>query len=164
MSSLVYLRFVLVSEFVTVQFIDEIVQVADYLGISVGEIIDGWARSHTHNLFDQFVFGIRYVDVRIVFDPTKGYWRTHHGELISRDFSLIELGPVLGAKTEVLLQQTQQFIQKYPKEVIVLELSHEFETNNTTRAVCMEGSLYLTYSGYGSSRREVFGKLFVALR
>jgi hypothetical protein len=61
------------------EWIDVIVKVADELGVEVGEIIDGWARSQTHNFFDQFVFGIRYVDLRIIYDNNKGIWRTHHG-------------------------------------------------------------------------------------
>lgn len=103
------------------QWINTIVKVADHLGIEVGEIIDGWARSQTHNFFDQFSFGIRYVDVRIIYDDRKGVWRTHHGV-------------VLGTNVEVLLQHTQQFLQNNTKEVIVLELSHETSTNATVEA------------------------------
>lgn len=61
------------------QWLNTMIKVADHLGLKVGDIIDGWARSQTHNFYDQFTFGIRYVDLRIVYDTQKGVWRTHHG-------------------------------------------------------------------------------------
>eukprot|EP01126_Amoeba_proteus_P042824 TRINITY_DN4665_c0_g2_i1.p1 TRINITY_DN4665_c0_g2~~TRINITY_DN4665_c0_g2_i1.p1 ORF type:complete len:230 (-),score=35.23 TRINITY_DN4665_c0_g2_i1:622-1224(-) len=60
-------------------WLDEIVKIADFLHLPVGTIIDWWAQSQTQNFFDQFTGGIRYVDVRVIYDTTNRYWRTHHG-------------------------------------------------------------------------------------
>eukprot|EP01126_Amoeba_proteus_P042823 TRINITY_DN4665_c0_g1_i5.p1 TRINITY_DN4665_c0_g1~~TRINITY_DN4665_c0_g1_i5.p1 ORF type:complete len:281 (+),score=52.26 TRINITY_DN4665_c0_g1_i5:89-844(+) len=99
-------------------WLDEIVKIADFLHLPVGTIIDWWAQSQTQNFFDQFTGGIRYVDVRVIYDTTNRYWRTHHGV-------------VLGANIEVLLGHTQKFLQQNTKEVLLLELSHESSVNAT---------------------------------
>jgi len=99
-------------------FLEEIVKVADELDLPVGMIIDGWAQAQISNFYTQFLDGIRYVDVRVIYDTTDNLWKTHHG-------------PVVGNKIELLLQNSQQFVSQYPSEVLVMELSHG---NNETAA------------------------------
>jgi len=101
-------------------FLNEMIKVADELGIPVGQIVDGWARSQTHDFYDQLMFGIRFLDVRIIYDPIMGAWRTHHGV-------------VLGANVEVLLGHVRKFLQSNTKEVLFLEFSHPDPTNVTNQ-------------------------------
>ncbi len=41
------------------EFLDEIIKVADELGLPVGDIIDAWSKSQDQDLFGQFCGGIR---------------------------------------------------------------------------------------------------------
>jgi len=95
----------------TYTFIEEIVYVADILDIPVSQIINGWSQTQTQNFYTQFLSGIRYLDIRIIFDETNNIWKLHHSF-------------VIGNNLEVLFQQTQQYIKSYPSEVLILELSH----------------------------------------
>jgi hypothetical protein len=64
-------------------WLKEVIQVAEVLGLPVARVIDGWARSQpaTDNFYRQFVAGIRYIDLRIVYDENTHLWRTHHSML-----------------------------------------------------------------------------------
>eukprot|EP01126_Amoeba_proteus_P002753 TRINITY_DN1088_c0_g2_i3.p1 TRINITY_DN1088_c0_g2~~TRINITY_DN1088_c0_g2_i3.p1 ORF type:complete len:357 (-),score=46.37 TRINITY_DN1088_c0_g2_i3:113-1183(-) len=116
----------------TSPWIQALVKVADFLHLPVGTIIDWWSKTQTQNFFDQFSGGIRYVDVRVIYDPYKGYWRTHHSF-------------VLGTKLEILLEHTREFLQQNTKEVIVLELSHESSVNVTIQQELVD--MILNYLG-----------------
>jgi len=94
-------------------YIEEIVLIADELGLPVSEIINWWAQTQTRDFFTQFLDGIRYVDLRIFYDNSSNIWKTHHG-------------PVVGNPIEVILQNTQRFLSLFPSEVIVIEMSHDF--------------------------------------
>jgi len=97
------------------EWLEVMIKIADFLDIPVGKIIDGWGKSQTLNFFDQFSYGIRYVDVRVIYDSRRHIWRTHHGV-------------ILGSPLRELLEDTARFIKLNPKEVLVLELSHGTET------------------------------------
>jgi len=89
----------------------EMVYIADKLGIPVSEIIIGWSHTQTENFYNQYLDGIRYLDIRCIYDYTDNTWKLHHSF-------------VIGDNLEVLFQQTRQFLIDYPSEVLVLELSH----------------------------------------
>jgi hypothetical protein len=64
-------------------WIEEVVYVAEVLGLPVARVLDGWARSQPQrdDFYRQFVAGIRYIDLRIVYDENAKAWRTHHSML-----------------------------------------------------------------------------------
>lgn len=66
------------------------------------------------------------------------------------------LGVVLGEKIEVLFQHIQAFLAKYTKEVIVLELSHDYGANSTMQKVLPFLSYPQRMLGNAGSHRVVY--------
>jgi hypothetical protein len=68
----------------------------------------GWALTQHLNLYQQLVYGIRYLDLRVAWDEKRNKFRFHHS-LWGDDF-------------EAGLQQIKKFIDAYPKELVLIEL------------------------------------------
>jgi hypothetical protein len=48
--------------------------VADTLGLNVSEVILWWSRTQDLSIYDQLVAGIRYLDIRLLFNPFTLRW------------------------------------------------------------------------------------------
>uniref|UniRef100_A0A6B2LB76 Phosphatidylinositol-specific phospholipase C X domain-containing protein n=1 Tax=Arcella intermedia TaxID=1963864 RepID=A0A6B2LB76_9EUKA len=92
------------------EFLAEIVKVADILGLDVGDIIDGWAKTQTVDFFTQLSLGIRYLDIRAFYDAPSNTWKLHHG-------------PVAGNPISILFDELKQFVSLHPEEVLVIEVA-----------------------------------------
>jgi len=89
-------------------------EIADKLGIPVTYIIKQWSQTQTVDFYTQFLDGIRYVDIRFIYDNTTNVWKLHHSG-------------VIGLPIETMLSATRSFLQNYSSEVLVLEFSHQSE-------------------------------------
>uniref|UniRef100_A0A914YN27 Uncharacterized protein n=1 Tax=Panagrolaimus superbus TaxID=310955 RepID=A0A914YN27_9BILA len=95
--------------------LDDIIKLAELLGIPVQDVIIPWAESQNRTLYEQAEDGMRYFDLRAAFNGT--HWCSYH----------FDLGlPILDH-----LKGLQLFLQNYPSEILIIEVSHFAATNLT---------------------------------
>lgn len=85
-------------------------KVAVDLDVSFGEVAISWGRSQDQNFYQQMQGGIRYFDLRSGWDKAKNEWVTFHF--------------VIGSPVQYLLQNISQYLNDYPKEIVIVEMTH----------------------------------------
>uniref|UniRef100_A0AC34G5F4 PLC-like phosphodiesterase n=1 Tax=Panagrolaimus sp. ES5 TaxID=591445 RepID=A0AC34G5F4_9BILA len=95
--------------------LDNIIKIAELLGIPVQDVIIPWAESQNRTLLQRAEDGMRYFDLRAAFNGTD--WCSYHFDL---GLPIIEH-----------LKGLQQFLQIYPSEILIIEVSHFAATNLT---------------------------------
>ena len=78
------------------------------LGAAGMVIIARWARAQGHDIGTQLAAGIRYLDLRVVRDGS-GYYTCHS---------------LYSANMTEVIDQIRQFIEKNPKEIVILDFNH----------------------------------------
>jgi len=101
----------------TTPFFEDIIKLAEDLGIPAQDIITPWSISQACDFYQQLSGGIRYLDVRAGYCPGSecssmggAGWYVFHFEI--------------GNTIDSLMQQVAQFLQENPSEVIIVEISH----------------------------------------
>eukprot|EP01134_Creolimax_fragrantissima_P002559 CFRG2559T1 len=84
-----------------------LVKVADLLHIPVESIIVKWSQTQMMKIYDQLMGGIRYLDMRGVWDGME--WRIYHG--------------VAGDSISSILNEIILFMDNHAHEILVIELS-----------------------------------------
>eukprot|EP01097_Dermamoeba_algensis_P010622 TRINITY_DN7920_c0_g1_i1.p1 TRINITY_DN7920_c0_g1~~TRINITY_DN7920_c0_g1_i1.p1 ORF type:complete len:384 (-),score=70.00 TRINITY_DN7920_c0_g1_i1:131-1282(-) len=91
----------------TEAFLEDLIKVAEKIGVPINDIITPWALSQDRSFYEQLTAGIRYIDFRAGF--TGAEWATFHFEV--------------GKTVKELLLQVVQFLDENPKEIVVIEVS-----------------------------------------
>jgi hypothetical protein len=58
----------------------EIIAISEKLGLEIDQIITPWLLTQDHDIYDQLLGGIRYLDLRTGWDEARAEWRTFHFE------------------------------------------------------------------------------------
>ena len=88
--------------------LDEMVRLAERLGIPLQDVITPWALAQSKNLYDQAEDGMRYFDIRAAYNGTD--WCSYHFEL--------------GLPIYTHLSAFKSFLILHPNEILVIEVSH----------------------------------------
>lgn len=91
-------------------FWEAIYTIANMQNRNVGKKIIDWTKTQDLNLYEQMQAGARYVDLRAGWNKTTSSWVTFHF--------------VQGSPLIELLQNISKFLKDYPKEIVVVEISH----------------------------------------
>ena len=91
---------------VTVDFI----KLASDFGVPVLELIKNWAYAQSLDTYQQLEHGARYIDLRCMFSPKDGVWRTFHG--------------TYGITIKRMLLDVAQFLSNHTEEVVIVDASH----------------------------------------
>lgn len=91
-------------------------KLAELLNEDVAVVAKKWAQSQDKTFYQQMQGGIRYFDLRSGWNRTTKQWVTFH---------FLE-----GTMVRYLLQNITQYLIDYPKEIVVVEMSH-FDGNPT---------------------------------
>ena len=81
-------------------------KLAEKLGVPTGYVAKQWGMSQDETFYQQMLGGIRYFDVRSGWNKTTKQWVTHHF--------------VIGSPVQYLLQNISQYLQDYPKEIVIV--------------------------------------------
>jgi len=84
--------------------------VGEALFVPTSWIIKGWSHSQDQIFYNQMKGGMRYFDVRSGWDNKTQTWVVHHY--------------VEGRPISELLGNISQYLQDYPKEVVIVEMTH----------------------------------------
>lgn len=95
--------------------LDEIIRLAEKLGIPVQDVVIPWAESQNRTLYGQAEDGMRYFDVRAAYNGTD--WCSYHFDL--------------GLPIYTHLSALQSFLLSHPSEIMVIEVSHLVSANLT---------------------------------
>ena len=76
-----------------------------------------WSKCHGHDLYEQCMRGVRYIDLRICRSHIDSELRTEH--------------TVYGEKISMLLGQIKRFLDEQPNELLVL-YTHKFRSGFST--------------------------------
>jgi hypothetical protein len=93
-------------------------KVAEETNQNVAVIAKYWEQSQDRNIYDQMVGGMRYFDVRCGWNSSTKTWVSFHF--------------LQGSPIRELLQNITTFLVTYPKEIVIVEMSHfdGYPTNN----------------------------------
>ena len=105
---------------------------AQALNQPLDAVVITWSKCQDQTIYQQMKDGMRYFDVRATFDNSTGEWRGFH----------LLFGPTI---SEVLGNITQ-FLKEYPKEIVVVELSH-FHPDSTAEEISGLNSLVIAKMG-----------------
>ena len=82
-----------------------------------------------HGIFKQLEYGIRYFDIRPVIAGSNEFYAGHYGYVNNKIFGItIGWQGAAGGKVSDFVKDINEFT-KHHKELIILELSHDFNTN-----------------------------------
>lgn len=95
--------------------LDELVRLAERLGIPLQDVITPWAIAQGKNLYDQAQDGMRYFDIRAAFNGTD--WCSYHFEL--------------GLSIYTHLSALSSYLTDHRSEIMVIEVSHLASVNLT---------------------------------
>lgn len=73
--------------------------------------ISYWAQTQDLNIYEQLLIGVRYFDIRIIWDDIDKKWYGVHGDYINKNVTY-----------ESALKQLDQFCLQYPNEIIIWDL------------------------------------------
>lgn len=91
----------------------QLIKLANILHIPINNIIKGWVKTQNLNIYEQLNLGVRYLDLRISYYNNN--WHVHHNYII-------------GDKLSVMLDQIYVFLNENKGEIILIELSHVFNS------------------------------------
>jgi hypothetical protein len=89
---------------------EQIFLVAEELDLPVEVVTRNWALTQTQNFYDQMKGGIRYFDLRSGWYNPANQWFTFHF--------------VIGNPVEYLLRNISNYLNDYPTEIVIVEMSH----------------------------------------
>lgn len=95
--------------------LDEIIRLAERLGIPVQDLVIPWAESQNRTLYGQAEDGMRYFDIRAAYNGTD--WCSYHFDL--------------GLPIYTHLSALRSFLLSHPSEIMVIEVSHLVSLNLT---------------------------------
>jgi len=96
---------------------EDLIRIAEALGIPIQDIITPWSTAQSCNFYQQLSGGIRYLDVRAGYCPLLECWDDAGPGWYAFHFELANT-------IDTLLQQVAQFLDENPNEVIIVEISH----------------------------------------
>lgn len=98
-------------------------KVAESLDMSVFEVAKAWEQCQDQDFYNQMKGGMRYFDLRSGWDKSTNQWVTFHF--------------LIGFPIEVLLKNITQYLEDYPKEIVIIEMSHfeGFPTANDVKSL-----------------------------
>jgi hypothetical protein len=94
----------------TSSFWEDVQIVADIRHEDVGVVAKQWAQTQVQDFYHQMLGGIRYFDLRAGWQNTTNIWVTFHY--------------VDGSPVEYLLGNISAYLRDYPKEIVIVEISH----------------------------------------
>jgi hypothetical protein len=95
-------------------FIVDILDLAEKFVICADTMMKSWTISQSQNLYDQMKGGIRYLNLKAAWYEKNKQWVAYHF--------------LIGNKIEDLLKSVSSYLNDYPNEIVVIEISH-FEGN-----------------------------------
>eukprot|EP01083_Nonionella_stella_P122396 368222_1 len=90
--------------------LNKIYDAAKQWDIEFGYIARAWLATQAHSIYDQLVFGIRYLDLRAIWNPEESEWRHVH--------------VFYGGPFDISIFELARFLKEHPKEIVVVELQH----------------------------------------
>jgi len=91
--------------------LQQIIDIAHMIGINAPyNLIRAWALTQTGTVYQQLMGGIRFLDLRCVWDNSTNAWRTSH--------------MLLGAPIDQIAQDIASFVSTHPTEIVVVQTSH----------------------------------------
>mmetsp|Transcript_13756 Transcript_13756/g.25949 ORF Transcript_13756/g.25949 Transcript_13756/m.25949 type:complete len:330 (+) Transcript_13756:36-1025(+) len=117
--------------------------------IPISKIFENWAVSQASDIFHQLLSGSRYLDLRVGWSEDQSDWHVYHF--------------FVGASVKEVLQNVTQFLELYPQEIVIVEISHIEDVDHSKHLPALEtlilntlGSfLYSADSHYTKSLNEL---------
>ena len=88
---------------------------ASIFGKVAKSVVYNWAVTQSMTIYEQLLSGIRYLDLRVAYRTADKKIRVIHG--------------LFGCTIDQVLDEVNQFLAKYPKEIVILHFQHFYNMN-----------------------------------